>query len=168
MADGNPNPCGSGNPTLDVAVGFYSFLGDPIGTIIKQISLSILSGAISLFGTFTQAISTKPNADPVNAISNELEWLVVVVAIGSVLFACVRMALERRGEAGASVAKGIARLIIVTGGATAIAKGASSLSDRFASYLIDKSAGSIGDLKNILREHDSPDVINVALKHGYA
>ncbi|MGW2821013.1 hypothetical protein ACWC24_08400 [Streptomyces sp. NPDC001443] len=133
--------CGStGNPLGDLVVGFFSFLGDPIGTIIKMIAKMILSAAISVFGALTTNVQTLPDTTTSKNISSQTQWLVVYLAVGSLLFSAARMAVERRSTAGTTALKGILRVILVSGAATTIAMAASSVADDYSTYLFNAGA----------------------------
>jgi uncharacterized membrane protein YgcG len=51
-------------------------------------------------------------------IGLQINWLVVGLAVASLLFASARMALERRAQPGTTAVKGILRMILVAGGST--------------------------------------------------
>jgi hypothetical protein len=125
---------GSGNPLIDAVTGFFEFLGDPIGSIVKGIANLILAGAIAAFGAVTDAVPTfaPAKSDPVN---DQVQWLVVYLAVGSLLFACIRMAAERRGEPGQTALKGMVRLILVAGVGTTVMGAMASVGDNYANYL---------------------------------
>ncbi|WP_247697599.1 hypothetical protein [Streptomyces sp. RK75] len=127
--------CGStGNPILDIAKGFFDFLGDPIGTIIKGIANAIMTGALSAFTAVTEAIPTFSTTAS-SPVHNQVKYIVVYLAIGSLLFACVRMASERRVDAGQTALRGMVRLIVVAGGGTTIMAAAAGVGDSYADYL---------------------------------
>ncbi|MBO8195956.1 hypothetical protein ITI46_30560 [Streptomyces oryzae] len=132
---------GTGSPFLDALKGFFEFLGDPIGSIVKGIADMIMAGAISAFGAVTATVPTflPAKSDPVHA---QVRWLVVYVAVGSLLFACIRMAAERQGEPGTTALKGMVRLIVVAGGGTAIVGAAASVGDDFSNHLF---AGAVNE-----------------------
>ncbi|MEU3855228.1 hypothetical protein [Streptomyces sp. NPDC029554] len=132
--------CPTGNPVADFVVGFFSFLGDPIGTIMEGIANAVLAGAISVFGDLTTNIPTLGGDGTSSAVSAQTQWVVVYTAVGSLLFAAGRMALERRGEAGATALKGLLRLILVAGAATAVMTALANLSDRYADHLFRAGA----------------------------
>ncbi|SER82357.1 hypothetical protein [Streptomyces qinglanensis] len=125
---------GSGNPLLDALVGFFKFLGDPVGTIMRGIGDLVMLGALGAFQSLTKNIPTfLPSAS--SPVQGQLHWLVVYTAIGSLLFACIRMAAERRGDAGQTALRGMLRLIVVAGGGTAVVGAAAAVGDGFASHL---------------------------------
>ncbi|WP_406311000.1 hypothetical protein OG899_10400 [Streptomyces thermoviolaceus] len=139
--------CPSGNPVKDFVVGFFSFLGDPIGTIIKGIANQVLAGAISVFGDLATNIPTLVTDGSAKDVSAETQWVVVYTAVGSLIFAAGRMALERRGEAGTVALKGLMRVLLVAGGATAVMTALASLSDRYADHLF--ASGAQKQLTNV-------------------
>ena len=132
--------CPTGNPLADAVVGFFSFLGNPIGTIVEGIANAVLAGAIAVFGELTTSIPTLSSSGTSQQVNNQTQWVVVYTAVGSLIFASIRMALERRGEAGATALKGLLRVILVAGAATTVVTLLAGLSDRYADYLFKKGA----------------------------
>ncbi|MFH8445976.1 hypothetical protein [Streptomyces sp. H23] len=128
-------------------VGFFEFLGDPIGKIIELVADAILAGAISVFGALTLSVPTlsATGTSAAQAISGQTQWLVVYLAVGSLLFACARMAIERRATAGTTALKGILRVIVVAGGATTIAMAAAGVADSYAQHLFNAGAANVLD-----------------------
>ena len=138
---------GTGNPLIDALVGFFKFLGDPVGSIIKGIADLIMDGSTQCVESLTTSIPTF-SAAASKPVQGQLNWLVVYFAIGSLIFACIRMAAERKGDAGQTALRGMIRLILVAGGSTAIFGAAATVSDDFASklykYAIDEQLEKIG------------------------
>ncbi|MFD3732562.1 hypothetical protein [Streptomyces sp. NPDC058632] len=132
--------CPTGNPIVDIAVGFFSFLGDPIGTIVEGVANAVLAGAIAVFGALTTSIPTLSGTTTAQDINSQTQWIVVYLAVGSLLFASARMAIERRGEAGTTALKGIMRVILVSGAATTVVTAAAALSDDYSTYLFNAGA----------------------------
>ncbi|MFE7810565.1 hypothetical protein ACFU5P_00950 [Streptomyces sp. NPDC057433] len=132
--------CPTGNPIVDIAVGFFSFLGDPIGTIVEGIANAVLAGAIAVFGALTTSIPTLSGTTTAQDINSQTQWIVVYLAVGSLLFAAARMAIERRGDAGTTALKGIMRVILVSGAATTVVTAAATLSDDYSTYLFNAGA----------------------------
>lgn len=128
----------SGSPLIDALVGFFKFLGDPIGSIIKGIADLIMAGALAAFGALTEGIPTFAPTES-KPVQGQLNWLVVYTAVGSLIFACIRMATERKGDAGTTAMKGMVRLILVAGGSTAIITAAAAVGDDFASHLYESA-----------------------------
>lgn len=131
---------GTGVPVLDALVGFFSFLGDPIGTIMNAIADFVLAAAITVFGALATAIPTLSSVQSSQKVNQASQWLVVYMAVGSLLFAACRMAVERRGDAGRTALKGILRVVLVSGGATTLVSAAAGLSDRYSDYLFKAGA----------------------------
>ncbi|MDT0404074.1 MULTISPECIES: hypothetical protein [Streptomyces] len=132
--------CPTGNPIVDIAVGFFSFLGDPIGTIVEGVANAVLAGAIAVFGALTTGIPTLSGTRTAQDINGQTQWIVVYLAVGSLLFAAARMAIERRGDAGTTALKGILRVILVSGAATTVVTAAAALSDDYSTYLFNAGA----------------------------
>ncbi|MGW3283887.1 hypothetical protein ACWDR3_04470 [Streptomyces sp. NPDC001002] len=137
----------SGNPVTDAVATFFSFLGNPIGTIINLIAKAILAGAVAVFAGLTEAIPTMTSPEPSKAVGNQTYWLVVYLAVGSLLFAAARMAIERRGDAGRTALKGIVRVVLVSGAATSVLMAAVAVSDGFAQHLL--KLGVEDNLQNV-------------------
>ncbi|MFJ9538293.1 hypothetical protein ACIRPX_13625 [Streptomyces sp. NPDC101225] len=130
--------CGStGSPVLDLIVGFFSFLGDPIGTVINLIAKTILAGAVAVFAALATAVPTLAGTQQSKDISDKTQWIVVYLAVGSLLFASAKMAFERRGTAGVTALKGILRVAFVSGAATTIVVAAAKVADAYSDYLFD-------------------------------
>ncbi len=72
----------------------------------------------------------------------------VYLAVGSLIVAAIRMALERRGTAGVTALKGVLRVILVSGAATTVFTAAATVADGYASHLFKEGAqkqlGQIG------------------------
>ncbi|MEU7722398.1 hypothetical protein [Streptomyces tibetensis] len=132
--------CPTGNPIVDIAVGFFSFLGDPIGTIVEGVANAVLAGAIAVFGALTTGIPTLSGTTTAQDINSQTQWIVVYLAVGSLLFASARMAIERRGNAGTTALKGILRVVLVSGAATTVVTAAAALSDDYSTYLFNAGA----------------------------
>ncbi|MFJ3674025.1 hypothetical protein ACIPSE_47080 [Streptomyces sp. NPDC090106] len=132
--------CETGSGPGDVIKGFFDFLGDPIGTILEVIANKVLAGAIAVFGDLTTGIPTLVSDGTANKINQQTQWIVVYTAVGSLIFAAGRMALERRGEAGTVALKGLLRVILVAGAATAVVTAMASLADRYADHLFASGA----------------------------
>jgi hypothetical protein len=129
--------CGSGNPLGNLISTLFDLIfgGDPIGTILKTIANAVLKGAIALLGEITNGIATLTGTNTSKAISGQVQWLVVYLAVGSLIAASIRMATERRAEAGITAMKGLLRLILVATLATTVATSAAVVADNFSRYL---------------------------------
>ncbi|MFD9285986.1 hypothetical protein ACFWD7_54140 [Streptomyces mirabilis] len=132
--------CETGSGPGDLIKGFFDFLGDPIGTILEVIANKVLAGAIAVFGDLITGIPTLVAGGTANEVNRQTQWIVVYTAVGSLIFASGRMALERRGEAGGVALKGLLRVILVAGAATAVVTSLANLSDRYADHLFATGA----------------------------
>ncbi|MFJ9628125.1 hypothetical protein ACIQPR_29930 [Streptomyces sp. NPDC091280] len=148
--------CSNGNPLADAITGFFSFLGDPVGTVIGLIAKTILAAAIAVFAGLAKTVPTLDDTTTSHDLSDKTSWIVVYLAVGSLLFAAGKMAIERRGTAGVTALKGILRVVLVSGAATTVCLAAARLADNYATYLFDDSVqkaldniGACGDNSNI-------------------
>ncbi|GGV17918.1 hypothetical protein ABZX82_05045 [Streptomyces griseoflavus] len=132
--------CTTGNPATDLFKGFFEFLGDPVGTIIDLIAKSILAGAVTVFGDLVSSVPGLTGTTTAKEVNNQSQWIVVYLAVGSLLFASARMAVERRGDAGVTALKGIARVILVSGAATTVFAAAARVSEGYSDHLFAAGA----------------------------
>ena len=138
--------CAPGDALDSGGTGFFDFLGDPIGTLMRIVANIILAAAIKIFGELSEAVPTlgpnfsETNADVPGQISDQIEWIVTYLAIGSVLFAAAKMALDRKGEAGRVAIQGFLRVILVAGAGTYVAANVVKLSDDYADHLYSSAA----------------------------
>ncbi|MEV8031603.1 hypothetical protein [Streptomyces sp. NPDC086182] len=105
-----------------------------------MIAKMILSAAISVFGALTTGVPTLTGTTTSKNISGQTQWLVVYLAVGSLLFSAARMAVERRSTAGTTALKGVLRVIVVSGAATTIVTAAASVADDYSTYLYQAGA----------------------------
>ncbi|MFD7996489.1 hypothetical protein, partial [Streptomyces mexicanus] len=136
-------PCSSGDPVGDFFKGFFDFLFNPIGTIIELIAKAILAGAIEVFASLTYQIPTLTGTETPRSVSSQTQWIVVYLAVGSLLFAAVRMAVERRSTAGITALKGILRVIVVSAAATTVVAAAATIADNYSAYLFEQGAKTL-------------------------
>ncbi|WP_328749932.1 hypothetical protein OHT57_31255 [Streptomyces sp. NBC_00285] len=148
--------CSNGNPLADAITGFFSFLGDPVGTVIGLIAKSILAAAIAVFAGLAESVPTLNDTTTSHDLSNKTSWIVVYLAVGSLVFAAGKMAIERKGTAGVTALKGIMRVVLVSGAATTICVAAAKIADDYSTYLFNDSVqtaldhiGACGDDSNI-------------------
>ncbi|OPG01121.1 hypothetical protein B1R27_38500, partial [Streptomyces sp. GKU 895] len=132
--------CPNGNPLAEAVVGFFEFLGNPVKTIVREIANTVLAGAIEIFDSLVTNVPTLSSTTTAAQVSDQTQWLVVYLAVGSLLVAAARMALQQRGDAGVTALKGILRVILVAGAATTLATACASLSDRYADHLFQLGA----------------------------
>ncbi len=148
--------CSNGNPLADAITGFFSFLGDPVGTVIGLIAKTILAAAIAVFAGLADSVPTLEDTTTSHDLSNKTSWIVVYLAVGSLLFAAGKMAIERRGTAGVTALKGIMRVVLVSGAATTICLAAARIADSYSTYLFNDSVQSA--LDNIGACGDNSDI----------
>ncbi|MFJ6655725.1 hypothetical protein ACIQNG_05080 [Streptomyces sp. NPDC091377] len=137
----------TGSPILDALKNFFSFLTDPIGTILSTIADFILFAAYQVYGAILISIPTLEGTATSERVSAQTRWVVVYLAVGSLLFAAARMAMERKGEAGITALKGILRVVLVSGAATMIIGAAVTVSDKYFEHLF--KVGAQEQLKQI-------------------
>ncbi|HWS32541.1 MAG TPA: hypothetical protein VN408_07335 [Actinoplanes sp.] len=140
--------CETGNILKD----FFSFLGNPVGTIVDIIARLILRAAISIYGQIFTSVETVPGPNGGTSvqlqISDQLQWVVAYVAVGSITYASIRMAIERKAQSGTTALKGILRLILVAGGGSWIVTKLAIISDSYTAHLfanatLDVISGSV-------------------------
>ncbi|MEU5042386.1 hypothetical protein [Streptomyces griseorubiginosus] len=148
--------CSNGNPLADAITGFFSFLGDPVGTVIGLIAKSILAAAIAVFAGLADSVPTLDDTTTSNDLSDKTSWIVVYLAVGSLLFAAGKMALERKGTSGVTALKGILRVVLVAGAATTVCLAAARIADSYSTYLFNDSVQSA--LDNIGACGDNSDI----------
>ncbi|MFJ4787344.1 hypothetical protein [Streptomyces sp. NPDC088794] len=148
--------CSNGNPLADAITGFFSFLGDPVGTVIGLIAKSILAAAIAVFAGLADSVPTLDDTTTSHDLSDKTSWIVVYLAVGSLLFAAGKMAIERKGTAGVTALKGILRVILVAGAATTVCLAAARVADSYSTYLFNDSVQNA--LDNIGACGDNSDI----------
>ncbi|MDX3319638.1 hypothetical protein PV415_22265 [Streptomyces sp. ME03-5684b] len=129
--------CATGNSFFDGVRAFFSFIGDPIGTILDLVARAILGAAVSVFASVTAQVPTLSGTTTSREVNAQSQWIVVWLAVGSLLFAAARMAIERRGDAGLTALKGILRVILVSAAATTVVTAAARISDDYSTYLFN-------------------------------
>ncbi|MEV6008688.1 hypothetical protein AB0M29_17955 [Streptomyces sp. NPDC051976] len=135
--------CSTGNPLGDLVKGFFSFLNDPIGTIVEEIAKTILASAIDVFGALDTGVPTLTGTTTAKNVNGQTQWLVVYLAVGSLLYAAARMAVERRAHAGTTALKGMLRVIMVSGAATTIVTAAAAVADDYSTHLFNTGSHDV-------------------------
>ncbi|MFI9529496.1 hypothetical protein [Micromonospora rosaria] len=126
----------------------FKLIGDPIGWLVRIIANLVLAAAITLFQEFTNEVPTLgegPGGGMTvpGLISDQVEWLIVYLAVGSIIFAAAKMAMDRRGEAGKTALYGFLRVILVAGAGSWVAIKAAAVSDNFTSHLFTEASLTI-------------------------
>ncbi|MFJ9423216.1 hypothetical protein [Streptomyces sp. NPDC101249] len=141
--------CGGG---LD----FWGMFTDPVGSMIRMVAKIVMSGALGLFDAAFTGVASD-DVDASNIVSRETQWIVVYMSIGSLLFAAIKMAIDRRGESGTLAMKGLVRVALVSVVATTVIDTFAVLMERYSSYLLRKSLNEI--LKGIDCSGSVPDFV---------
>ncbi|MFG1997276.1 hypothetical protein ACGFJ7_45580 [Actinoplanes sp. NPDC048988] len=115
--------------------GFAELLDSGIDGILRKIASSIMNAAASLFAQKVPTLS--PDGEMNHKIGLQTNWLVVTIAVASLLFAAVRMALEMRSEAGMIAIKGLLRLMVTAGAGTFVIGQLALLSDTYTTHLYE-------------------------------
>ncbi|WP_432838995.1 hypothetical protein [Dactylosporangium sp. CA-092794] len=140
--------CTSGDPLYLGAFGGISKLIDQgIDGILKDIANAILTAAINLFVDVANNIPTLGDMTTISSIKSQIAWLVVGIAVASILFAAARMAIERRGQAGTTALKGLMKMILVAGGSTFVLSQLAAIGDHYTDYIY--TAGVNAELQTI-------------------
>ncbi|OEU96603.1 hypothetical protein AN216_20100 [Streptomyces oceani] len=115
-----------------------------IGNVVEAFA-SALGEAAESFMTWLNKLWLGIEADgsgtSIHDIQNELDWLVGYVAVASLLFAAMRMALDRKGQSMQQAFQGMWRVILVSGMATGVVMALSSAADSYAMYIYEKPRG---------------------------
>ncbi|GAA4788420.1 hypothetical protein [Streptomyces ziwulingensis] len=134
---------------------FFGMFSDPIGEMIKMVAKIVMRGALGIFDSVGEIDSYDEAAS--NEINSQIQWIVVYLSIGSILFAAIKMALDRRGEAGQTALKGVMRVTLVNTAASSVIITFIVLMDRYSHHLFEKS------LENLMRGIDCSDDIPAML-----
>ncbi|BFU43971.1 hypothetical protein [Krasilnikovia sp. MM14-A1004] len=129
--------CSSGDATYGGAFGWVSDLADNgVGGVLRTIAYAIVNAGIQMMQKINDVPTLGPKGEEnAGRITDQIKWLVVAIAVASLLFAAARMALERKGEAGTTALKGIVRMILVAGASTYVVTNLGTLSDRYTGHL---------------------------------
>lgn len=140
--------CSSGVPVFDSVKNFFTFIDSPVDGILNVIAASALDAAVKVFAGLATLVPTLNGPEQSQVISSKTQWIVVYLAVGSLLFAAGRMAVQRRGDAGRTALMGIMRIVLVSGAATTIVVAAANVADSYANYLytdaVQKSLNGVG------------------------
>ncbi|MCX4233229.1 hypothetical protein ACH4Y0_03995 [Streptomyces sp. NPDC020707] len=129
LADGD-HGCGGG---LD----FFGMFDDPIGEMVSMVAKLVMRAAIGMFEAVGEINSY--DEDSSNKVNTQTQWIVTYLAIGSILFAAIKMALDRKGDAGQTALKGVLRVTLVNTAASTVIITFATLMDRYSSHLFRDS-----------------------------
>lgn len=98
---------------------------------------------------------TKPTADScveavgaVGKLQAHTAWITGAVAVGAVLFAVIKIAIERRGQAAADVTRGMITLLFTVALGLGIIQVSILISDRYSEWIIESAAD--GDVSGVI------------------
>jgi hypothetical protein len=117
--------------------GVTKLFDQGIDGILSSIASSILTAAVNLFTDIASSIPTFGGDDSINQITAQLNWLVIVVAVASLLFSAARMGMERQGTAGIAALKGLVRVVLVAGAGTWVIQRLAAAGDNYTNYLYE-------------------------------
>jgi hypothetical protein len=132
-------------------IDFLGMFDDPVGEMIKVVAKTVMVGAFGIFEAVGDINSSNEAAS--NVLNRQTQWIVVYLSFGSILFAAIKMALDRRAEAGQTAMKGILRVVVVSAAASAVLNVFITLMDNYSDHLFR------GSLNNILVGVDCNDNI---------
>ncbi|MES4886071.1 hypothetical protein ABVB69_37060 [Streptomyces sp. NPDC000349] len=115
--------------------------GNPIAEMMRVVAKIAMRGAFSIFEAVGTIDSYDENSSGV--INRQTQWIVVYLAVGSILFAAIKMALDRRADSGQAALKGILRITLVNTAASTVLITFTILMDRYSDHLF---RGALDDL----------------------
>ncbi|WBB58534.1 hypothetical protein O7599_23205 [Streptomyces sp. WMMC500] len=120
---------------------FKLIFGDPVDEIMKEIGRIAMRGALEIFQGIGNPSTV--DADSSETITSEIRWLIIYLAIGSLLFSAAKMALDRRAEAGQTAIKGLLRVVVVSAAATTVIVMFADLMSSYSDYLFAKALSQL-------------------------
>ncbi len=140
--------CGGG-------VNFLKMFGDPVGQMIKAVAKLAMRAAFGIFEAVGKVGTTDEATS--NVINRQTQWIVVYLAIGSILFAAIKMALDRRAEPAQTALKGILRVILVSAAGSTVIGAFVTLMDSYSNHLFKNSLDNL--LVGIDCNNQIPDML---------
>ncbi|MET9553745.1 hypothetical protein [Streptomyces sp. NPDC006645] len=125
------------------SINFLNMFDDPIGEMIKMVAKIAMRGALGIFEAVGDINSYDQKTS--DTITRQTQWIVVYLAVGSILFAAVKMALDRRGDSGQTAMKGVLRITLVNTVASTAIITFTVLMDRYSEHLFQ---GALKELMN--------------------
>ncbi|MER8069087.1 hypothetical protein ABTZ59_12420 [Streptomyces sp. NPDC094034] len=129
--------------------------GDPIGEMMRTVARIAIRGAFSIFDAVGSIGSYDEESSGV--INRQTQWIVMYLAVGSILFAAVKMALDRRADSGQTALKGVLRITLVNTLASSLLITFTALMDRYSAHLFT------GALQNLMEGIGCSDAIPAML-----
>ncbi|WP_329473061.1 hypothetical protein OIE75_32335 [Streptomyces sp. NBC_01723] len=115
--------------------------GNPIAEMMRVVAKIAMRGAFAIFDAVGSIDSYNEQSSGV--INRQTQWIVVYLAVGSILFAAIKMALDRRADSGQVALKGILRITLVNTAASTVLITFTILMDRYSDHLF---RGALDDL----------------------
>ncbi|WP_446046159.1 hypothetical protein [Streptomyces olivaceus] len=131
--------------------------GDPIGAMIGMVARIAILGAIGIFKAVGNIDSTNEGAS--ETIIGETRWIVMYLACGSLIVACIKMALERKGEAGSTALKGILRVVVVAAASTTLINTFVTLMERYYQHVFNETLNALMSGVNCPGSNAIPDML---------
>ncbi|WP_329388083.1 hypothetical protein [Streptomyces sp. NBC_01716] len=129
--------------------------GDPIGEMMRMVAKIAMRGALSIFDAVGSIGSYDQESSDV--IDRQTQWIVMYLAVGSILFAAVKMALDRKADSGETALKGVLRITLVNTLASSVLITFTALMDRYSAHLFT------GALENLMDGIDCSDRVPAML-----
>ncbi|MFD7285442.1 hypothetical protein [Streptomyces sp. NPDC059863] len=128
---------------------------DPIAEMMRMVAKIAMRGAFSIF----EAVGSIGSYDKESSgvINRQTQWIVMYLAVGSILFAAVKMALDRKADSGETALKGVLRITLVNTLASSVLITFTALMDRYSAHLFT------GALENLMDGIDCSDRIPAML-----
>ncbi|RIW51351.1 hypothetical protein D3H59_00270 [Micromonospora endophytica] len=120
--------------TIGQVVGFFE---RGIDGILSDIAAAILGAAVELFANLGNIPTIGDEALNDN-IHLQTNWLVVTIAVASLLAAAFRMALERKGQPLVVALQGLVRMILTVSAAWWVANWLASEADAYSQHLYEE------------------------------
>ncbi|MBX7265057.1 hypothetical protein KIF24_02610 [Micromonospora sp. Llam7] len=120
--------------TVGQVVGFFE---RGIDGILSDIASAILGAAVELFANLGD-IPTIGDESLNDSIHLQTDWLVVTIAVASLLAAAFRMALERKGQSLVVALMGLVRMVLTVSAAWWVVNWLASEADAYTDHLYEE------------------------------
>ncbi|MEU6019851.1 hypothetical protein ACGFIK_13460 [Micromonospora sp. NPDC048871] len=120
--------------TIGQVVGFFE---RGIDGILSDIAAAIMGAAVELFANLGD-IPTLGDQQLNESIHMQTDWLVVTIAVASLLAAAFRVALERKGQPLTVALMGLVRMVLTVGAAWTVINWLASEADVYSHHLYEE------------------------------
>ncbi|WP_229403234.1 hypothetical protein [Micromonospora okii] len=130
--------CATGDAVYIGEIGqVVGFFERGIDGILSDIAGAIMGAAVELFANLGDipALGDETLNDKIHLQTN---WLVVTIAVASLLAAAFRMALERKGQPGLTALLGLVRMVLTVGAAWTVLNLLATEADNYSDHLYDQ------------------------------